>query len=134
MKDNFGCPAAKKQLVVLTAEKLKILDKVYFDTGRASIQKRSFALLDNVAQVLVVHPEIPLVQIEGHTDNTGVAEKNRKLSQERADAVKSYLAKKGVADGRLRAVGFGQDKPAESNETPAGRDNNRRVEFNLVMP
>ncbi len=134
VKDNFGCPAAKKQLVVLTAEKLKILDKVYFDTGRASIQKRSFALLDNVAQVLVVHPEIPLVQIEGHTDNTGVAEKNRKLSQERADAVKSYLAKKGVADGRLRAVGFGQDKPAESNETPAGRDNNRRVEFNLVMP
>jgi len=53
--------------VIITVEKLKILDKVYFDTGKASIQKRSNALLDNIAQVLTVHPEIALVQIEGHT-------------------------------------------------------------------
>lgn len=132
VKENFGCPAAKKQLVVITEAKLKILDKVFFDTGKASIQKRSNALLDNVAQVLVVHSEIPLVQVEGHTDNVGKPEKNKKLSQDRADAVLKYLVSKGVAEARLRAVGFGPDKPAESNDTPAGRDANRRVEFNLV--
>ena len=63
VKDNSGCPAAKKQLVVITGDKLKILDRVYFDTGKASIQKRSNALLDNVAQVLATHGEIKLVQI-----------------------------------------------------------------------
>ena len=78
-----------------------------------------------------MHPEISLVQVEGHTDNVGQPEKNKKLSQDRADSVKAYLVKKGVADARLKAVGFGQEKPAESNDTPAGRDNNRRVEFNL---
>lgn len=132
-KDNAGCPAAQKQLVIITKEKLKILDKVYFDTGKATIQKRSNALLDNVAQVLNAHPEIVLVQVEGHTDNVGVPEKNKKLSQDRADSVKNYLVKKGVADARLKAVGFGQDRPAETNDTPAGRDANRRVEFNIVQ-
>ncbi|MDP1822752.1 MAG: OmpA family protein [Archangium sp.] len=130
--ENAGCPAAQKQLVIITVEKLKILDKVYFDTGKASIQKRSDALLTNIAQVLTVHPEIALIQIEGHTDTVGVPEKNKKLSQDRADSVKAYLVKKGVAENRLRAVGFGQEKPAETNETPAGREANRRVEFNIV--
>ena len=130
--ENAGCPAAQKQLVIITPEQLKILDKVYFDTGKASIQKRSNALLDNIAQVLTVHPEIPLVQIEGHTDTVGTPEKNKKLSQDRADSVRAYLVKKGVAEARLRAVGFGQEKPAQSNDTPAGREVNRRVEFNIL--
>jgi outer membrane protein OmpA-like peptidoglycan-associated protein len=117
--------------VVISATSLKILDKVYFDAGKASIQKRSNPLLDNVAQVLVAHPELAKVQIEGHTDNSGVAEKNKKLSQDRVDAVKAYLVSKGVADSRLVALGFGPDRPAEPNDTPAGREANRRVEFNL---
>lgn len=129
--ENAGCPAAQKQLVIITVEKLKILDKVYFDTGKASIQKRSNALLDNIAQVMTVHPEISIVQIEGHTDNVGQPEKNKKLSAERAESVRSYLIKKGVAEARVKAVGFGQEKPAQSNETPAGREANRRVEFNI---
>ena len=131
-KENAGCPAEQKQLVIITVEQLKILDKVYFDTGKASIQKRSNALLDNIAQVLTVHPELGLIQIEGHTDSMGKPEQNKKLSQDRADAVKAYLVKKGVADNRLRAVGMGQEKPAQSNDTPAGREFNRRVEFNIV--
>jgi outer membrane protein OmpA-like peptidoglycan-associated protein len=61
-----------------------------------------------------------------------VAETNKKLSQDRADAVKAYLVKKGIADSRLKAVGFGPERPADTNDTPAGRENNRRVEFNLV--
>jgi outer membrane protein OmpA-like peptidoglycan-associated protein len=130
--ENAGCPVAQKQLVVITDAKLKILDKVYFDLGKNSIQKRSFALLDNVGKVLVSHPEIGLIQVEGHTDNQGNPAANKKLSQERAEQVKTYLVKKGVADTRLRAVGLGDEKPAEPNTTPAGRDANRRVEFNLV--
>jgi OmpA-OmpF porin, OOP family len=132
VKENSGCPASKKQLVVLTGDKLQILEKVYFDTGKATIQSRSNALLDNVAQVLAAHPELTLIQIEGHTDNVGKPETNKKLSQGRADAVKVYLTKKAIDGARLRSVGFGAEKPAAPNDTPAGRDANRRVEFNLV--
>lgn len=128
---NSGCPESKKQLVQLSRERLAILDKVYFDTGKATIQKKSFPLLDQVAQVLVAHPELARVQVEGHTDNQGKPEKNKQLSQERADAVKAYLAQKGVDAGRLVAVGFGQEKPSVPNDTPQGREANRRVEFNL---
>ncbi len=132
VKDNQGCPAAVKQLVVITREQLKILDKVFFDTGKATIQKRSNLLLDQIANVLNGHPEITLVQVEGHTDTVGKPENNKKLSQDRADSVRAYLVKKGVAEGRLKAVGFGQEKPADTNDTPAGREVNRRVEFNIV--
>ena len=131
-KDNAGCPAASKQLVIITSTSLKILDRVYFDNGKATIQKRSNPLLDNVASVLVAHAEIAMLQIEGHTDDVGKAEANKKLSQDRADAVKAYLVKKGVPEARLRAVGFGSEKPAVPNDTPANREQNRRVEFNLI--
>jgi outer membrane protein OmpA-like peptidoglycan-associated protein len=130
-KENAGCPAAQKQLVTITRDSLKILDKVYFDNGRASIQARSNALLDNVALVLTGHTEIAL-EIAGHTDDVGKAESNKKLSQERADAVKAYLVKKGVAESRLHAIGYGSEKPSVPNDSPANREANRRVEFNLA--
>lgn len=130
--DNQGCPASKKQLVVITADKLMIKDKVYFDTGKATIQSKSFLLLDQVAAVLVAHPEIALLQVEGHTDDTGDANTNRVLSQDRAAAVVQYLVAKSVATERLKAVGFGPDRPADDNKTQKGRDNNRRVEFNIL--
>ena len=100
--ENQGCPAAKKQLVVITAEKLVIKDKVYFDTGKATIQARSNTLLDQVASILSSHTEIASVQVEGHTDNTGDAVFNRTLSGDRARAVVDYLVKKGVAADRLK--------------------------------
>ncbi len=130
--DNQGCPASKKQLVIITADKLMIKDKVYFDTGKASIQARSNALLDQVAAVLVTHTEIAQVNVEGHTDNTGDAAFNRGLSADRAKAVVDYLVKKGVAVERVKPVGFGPDRPAEDNATPKGREANRRVEFNIL--
>lgn len=132
VKENQGCPAATKQLVIITKEKLIIKDKVFFDTGRATIQKKSNALLDQIASVLTQHPEIALVQIEGHTDNVGNAERNKTLSQDRANSVKAYLVKKGIDEKRLVTMGFGQEKPADTNDTPAGRESNRRVEFNIV--
>ena len=130
--DNQGCPAAVKQLVVITFEKLVIKDKVYFDTDKATIQARSNKMLDQIVSILTAHTEITLVQVEGHTDNTGEAERNRVLSSDRARAVVDYLVKKGIAATRLKPVGFGPDKPADDNSTPKGKENNRRVEFNIL--
>ncbi len=129
---NQGCPEKVKQLVVITRERLVIKDKVYFETNKATLAKKSNTLLDQIGAIVVGHEEIRLLQIEGHTDNSGVPEQNLQLSQDRADAVKAYLVKKGVAASRLKAIGFGQNKPSDTNDTPVGRENNRRVEFNIV--
>jgi outer membrane protein OmpA-like peptidoglycan-associated protein len=122
-----GCP--KQQLVKLSAEKIEILEKVFFATGSDAIEEVSFQLLDSVARVLQEHPEIERIRIEGHTDSRGSAEYNRDLSQRRANAVRTYLADKGVAAERLEAVGVGEDRPIASNGSASGRAANRRVEF-----
>src|SRR5689334_8461725 len=89
--------------VVLTESSIKITDKVQFETGKAEILPESFGLLDEVAQVFVDNPQIELVQVEGHTDSTGSAQINKKLSQARAESVLKYLAGKGVAKKRMVA-------------------------------
>jgi outer membrane protein OmpA-like peptidoglycan-associated protein len=71
------------------------------------------------------------IAIEGHTDNTGKAEKNQSLSECRANAVKSYLGSKKVAEDRLSAAGFGEEKPIADNATKEGKAQNRRVEFHV---
>lgn len=131
-KDNQGCPAKKKQLVVITRERLVIKDKVFFATGKSTILPKSFGLLDQVAAVIMGHPELLHIVIEGHTDSVGSADMNRKLSQDRANSVMAYLEKQGVAPDRLAARGYGPDRPAADNKTAAGREQNRRVEF--VLP
>ncbi|MHB8877001.1 MAG: OmpA family protein [Myxococcaceae bacterium] len=127
--DNQGCPAKKKQLVIITREKLVIKDRVYFNTAKATIQKRSFGLLDQVAAVLLEHPEVSRIIVEGHTDSQGKAATNRKLSQDRAESVRARLVKQGVGAARLEAKGYGPDRPVADNQTKAGREQNRRVEF-----
>ena len=127
---NHGCK--KKQLVQITQTSLKILDKVYFNTNKATIMKRSNRLLNNVAAVIVNHPEIPKIRIEGHTDDKGKDDYNKDLSQRRADRVRMYLIEKGVPEDRLEAVGFGEEKPVTSNKSGKGRAANRRVEFNFA--
>lgn len=127
--ENQGCPAAQKQLVIITVDKLVITDKVYFATAKATILPVSFPLLNQVAAVLRSHPEIPLITIEGHTDDQGSAKLNRKLSLGRAKSVLAYLEHQGVDPSRLNAMGYGPDRPADDNKTEAGRANNRRVEF-----
>ncbi|MEO8548394.1 MAG: OmpA family protein [Kofleriaceae bacterium] len=118
--------------VVLTASNIAIMDKVQFDVGKASLLPASFSLLDEVAKVMKDNPQIELVQVEGHTDSTGSADFNRKLSQERAESVVKYLTSKGVKSSRFDPKGFGPDRPIADNNTDAGRDANRRVEFNIV--
>lgn len=127
--ENQGCPAKEKQLVIITKDKLVITDRVYFATGKATILPVSFGLLNQVASVLRNHPEIPMVTVEGHTDDKGSAKMNRKLSLARAKSVMAYLVHQGIDQNRLNAMGFGPDRPADTNKTEAGRANNRRVEF-----
>jgi OmpA-OmpF porin, OOP family len=129
---NYGCPMTIKQLVVIRNERIEILDRVYFQSGKAVLQRRSFPLLDQLAFLLKGHDELQAVQVEGHTDNTGAAVKNLALSQARAEAVVVHLIKKGVAPSRLRARGFGSAKPVADNTARAGREKNRRVEFTVL--
>ena len=131
---NAGCPAQQKQMVAIQKGKLEIKEQVFFATGKSVIQSRSFKMLDQVAKVLQQHPEVDKMVIEGHTDDRGNPESNRKLSQARAEAVKGYLVSKGVEPARLEAKGFGPDQPIASNKTEKGRAANRRVEFIIVTP
>lgn len=129
-KANQGC--AVKQLVVLEAGRVRVLEKVEFKTGSAIIERRSYGLLDNVARVLEAHADLAHVRVEGHTDSVGDDAKNLKLSQARAESVKAYLVGKGIAATRLTPQGFGETRPLESNKTADGRSRNRRVEFNVI--
>ncbi len=125
-----GCN--KRQLVALIDDKLDILDVVYFQTNKATILSRSFGLLDNVAEVLADHSELQMIRVEGHTDSQGNDDKNKALSQRRAEAVVAYLVSKGVPADRLQAAGFGEEQPIADNTTKEGRAANRRVEFKIV--
>lgn len=118
--------------VVLTASNIAILDKVQFDVGKATLLPASFSLLDEVAKVMKDNPQIALVQVEGHTDSTGSPDFNRTLSQGRAESVVKYLTGKGIKSARFEAKGFGPDRPIADNTTDAGREANRRVEFNIA--
>jgi outer membrane protein OmpA-like peptidoglycan-associated protein len=126
---HSGCTS--RQRVVIAQGEIKVLENVQFATGRDKIRGRSNALLDNLAQVLNAHPEITRISIEGHTDDHGRAERNKRLSQRRAEAVAEYLASKGVATNRLQANGHGEDSPVADNATAQGRSQNRRVEFRI---
>jgi len=127
--DTDGCPDQGKVLVNLTKTKIEILDKVFFDSGKATIQAKSFPLLDQVSTVLRSHSELKKVRVEGHTDDQGPDDTNLTLSQARADAVKQYLIDHGIEAARLEATGFGETRPAAEGTTSAAREQNRRVEF-----
>lgn len=127
---NHGCPLAQRQIVILREDRIEILDKVYFTTGRARIEKRSNRLLDQVARVLREHPGLHL-EVQGHTDNRGKAATNTALSQARAEAVVGALIRRGIKADRLEARGYGPSQPVAPNTTRAGRERNRRVEFRV---
>ncbi len=127
--EYMGCN--DEQFVRITDGGLEIIGKVHFKTNKATIRKKSYALLNNVARVLQNHPEITGVTVEGHTDSRGSEESNLSLSQRRAESVRRYLIGKGVSESLLTAKGYGETNPIESNDTNEGRSANRRVEFRL---
>ena len=122
-----GCPKA-----VVQHGQIKILDQVKFRTASAVILPESDGILGAVLKILTDHPEIKQVSIEGHTDNRGGAAYNQTLSQKRAASVVKWLVSHGIDSGRVTSVGYGQDRPIDSNATDEGRQNNRRVEFHIV--
>ncbi|MFZ5439215.1 MAG: OmpA family protein, partial [Myxococcota bacterium] len=131
-QDDDGCPDEGESKVVLEGSKIRILEKVYFATNKDVILARSFSLLKQVAAVLKANPDLRHVRVEGHTDSQGKAAANLDLSQRRANTVRAFLIKEGIAEDRLEAKGFGQERPVDTNKTAAGRENNRRVEFVIV--
>ena len=130
--DDDGCPDKGRVLVQVEGDRIALGETVFFDSGKDTIQQRSFGLLQQVTTVLKLHPEVKKVSVEGHTDNTGDAAKNLDLSKRRAASVVRFLVDHGVDAGRLTSDGFGATKPIADNKTKAGREKNRRVELRIV--
>jgi len=101
---------------------------VLFDTGKADLKPTTRERLAKVAGILLAYPDIR-VEVDGYTDSTGSLELNERLSQQRAESVRSYLASQGVNQSSITTQGFGPDNPVASNGTAAGRQQNRRVEL-----
>ncbi len=131
-EDEDGCPDLKAKFDGCS---VVISEKVFFKFNKWDIDPRSYELLNDVATVMNQKQILDAglkFRVEGHTDSKGSNRYNKKLSQRRADAVRDYLVKKGVASDRLQAVGFGEEMPIDTNRTSAGRARNRRVEFNVT--
>jgi len=125
-------PEPKPKRVSVTADAIVISEKIHFEVDKATIMADSNGLLDEIVDVLKEHTQIKKVSIEGHTDSDGSGAHNDKLSKARAKAVLDYLVAHGVAAGRLTSKGFGESKPLASNDTPDGKEKNRRVEFLII--
>ncbi|MEL1256024.1 OmpA family protein [Flavobacterium sp. DGU38] len=128
---NRGCPEVTTEAL----EELKVQARaVYFNTGKATFKtgdKETQARLDAIKQILINYPNAKF-SIEGHTDSTGSAKINQKLSEERAAAVKNALIERGVNPENLESKGFGASQPVASNKTAAGKAQNRRTEIRHV--
>jgi outer membrane protein OmpA-like peptidoglycan-associated protein len=126
LMDNWGCPNYSK--LVVKKDKLELKEKLYFAWDRATLEDASLPVLDEVVQALKDNQGFR-VQVEGHTSSEGGDDHNQTLSEQRADAVLDYLVSHGIAKDRLVSKGFASSVPIDTNTTPAGRENNRRVEF-----
>lgn len=108
-----------------------ILRNIFFDFDKATLRPESKAELERVYQLLVENPRLK-IRIAGHTDSMGSDEYNQKLSENRARAVYEYLIQRGISADRLSYIGYGESKPVDTNETDEGRQNNRRVELEIL--
>ncbi len=104
---------------------------ITFSTGNADIRSDFFPVLNSVAKVLAEFKETS-IRVTGHTDSTGGDKINQPLSERRADSVAMYLRNQKVSSARIQAYGYGSRYPVASNDTPAGREANRRVELELI--
>lgn len=125
---NKGCPEITADVVAKLEDLFKT---VYFDTAKNTFKPETISKLDEAASIMKKYPTAKFA-ISGHTDSVGNSKSNMKLSEERANAVKNYLVTKGVSSNNLTAKGYGEDMPVASNNTRAGRAENRRVEVKLV--
>jgi outer membrane protein OmpA-like peptidoglycan-associated protein len=122
------CPL-EPALVQVTATEITIEQQIQFQVDSAIILPESDALMREIADTLIKNPRITQVEVQGHTDSSGTAEYNQKLSEQRATAVKDWLIAHGVPDSRLYARGYGESQPLIPNVTKALKAQNRRVQF-----
>ncbi|MFO0677506.1 MAG: OmpA family protein [Polyangiaceae bacterium] len=120
-----GCP---RKNVIVTDKEIRITQQIQFQTNKAVIKPESFVILDAVRDVLKDNPKIAL-EVQGHTDNTGNAQLNMKLSQSRAESVRNYLVAHGIDKSRLIAKGYGMTQPLVPNNSEGNKALNRRVQF-----
>ena len=123
----------QQQLAALQAEKtdrgmVMTLGDVLFETGKADLMPGAMNMIVRLAQFMKQYPEKKL-QIEGHTDSTGSASFNLRLSEDRANSVRNVLFAEGISGHRIETIGYGMSKPVATNATVEGRQLNRRVEI-----
>jgi outer membrane protein OmpA-like peptidoglycan-associated protein len=116
----------------LTIDKIVVLDNLQFEKSSYQLTANFSAVLDRLVNTLNKYKQLQ-IEIIGHTDNVGSAERNLLLAKQRAGVVKTYLVAHGVAEDRLQATGYGGGKPIASNELEEGRQKNRRVEFRVLQ-
>ena len=125
---NSGCPEIKDEVKA----KIKGYAKgILFETNKAVIVASSNKSLDEILKILNEYPGAN-IEIQGHTDNVGDAVANKTLSQNRADAVKSYFVSKGISDSKMKSIGYGSEMPIADNTNAKGKEANRRVDFILT--
>ena len=126
---NKGCPVIEKEVeeILKTA-----FDNLEFETGKDIIKQASLPSLTELAEVLKKKSTWGL-QIAGHTDNVGDDQKNLILSKKRAEAVKAFMVSQGIDASRLSTLYFGETQPIATNDTPEGRQKNRRVEMKIIF-
>lgn len=125
--ENNGCPEPDVEVISELNEYSKT---VLFDLNKASIRPESAEALQAIADIMEEYSNT-IFHIEGHTDSTGAADYNKQLSRDRAAAVKEWLIEAGIASTRLTSEGYGEERPIATNNTAAGRQENRRVEISL---
>ncbi len=112
-------------------EKSFVLHGVVFDTNKWDLKPESYPNLENLLEYMTLK-KTARIRLEGHTDNVGDFQSNMILSQRRAEAVRQYLVKKGIAASRMEAKGYGETKPVASNDTEEGRQTNRRTVVTIL--
>lgn len=131
--DKFGRGVKADEERALLSEGIIRVHRIHFATGKAVITADSYAMLQQIADLLAKYPALK-IRIEGHTDSTGSVRYNKRLSLKRANAVLEYLLeyRKDLVRDRFEVAGIGPDEPVATNDTEFGRQMNRRVEFEVI--
>jgi outer membrane protein OmpA-like peptidoglycan-associated protein len=129
-QDKDGCP--DKGTVIIEENQIVILEKIYFETDSAEIQKRSYPIIDAVAATLIGNQQIQLIEIQGHADERSSDEYNIRLTRDRAAAVLEALVQRGVERTRMRSGGYGERCPIDPAHNDTAWEKNRRVEFKII--